>query len=186
MLLSQIGLKFEIVVSDTDEYIDKDNFDLNQVEQVAMEKVEDVATKVQDDVLIIGADTVVVVGKKVLGKPKDENESFEMLRFLSGKTHYVYTSIAILDKQTGEKLIKSTKSEVTFRKLKDQEILNYIQRETPFDKAGSYGIQGVANLFVEKINGCYNNIVGLSLYTLGQMLEEFDIKLVWIVFNVAF
>ena len=123
--------------------------------------------------MIIGADTVVVLNNQILGKPKDAKQAKEILQQLSGKTHEVYTGFAIVEKPSGEMLSEFEKTLVSFRKLADEEIDRYIQSGSPFDKAGGYGIQDQGALFVQKIDGCFYNVMGLPVTKLYQALEKF-------------
>jgi septum formation protein len=177
-LLEQIGLEFEIIPSNFDENIENKKFSKKLIESIAYEKAKEVAKRVPNDVLIIAADTVVIFKNQILGKPLDEEDAHKMLEKLSNKTHEVITSIAIIDKQEDKTLINSKISKVKFKKLSEREITDYIKTGEPMDKAGSYGIQAYGSLFVEKIDGCYNNIVGLPLNMLSEMLKSFGIHLI--------
>ena len=120
--------------------------------------------------IVIGADTVVVLDGKPLGKPKDAEDAARMLRSLSGKTHQVMTGVCVLK---GERVLTHTEvTEVTFRSLTEQEIINYVATKEPMDKAGAYGIQGGAARFVEGIRGDYYNVMGLPVCRLNLMLEK--------------
>ena len=147
------------------------------IENLAYEKAKDVANKVPEG-LIIGADTIVIFKDKILGKPKDENDAKNMLKMLSGNTHKVLTAVCIIDKDEDKTLINSCLSKVTFKKLTEEEIDAYIKTKEPMDKAGSYGIQAFGSLFVTKVEGCYNNIVGLPLNLLYEMLKAFGVYLI--------
>lgn len=136
----------------------------------------DVAGKVDYPAIIIGSDTVVTIDNKILGKPEDKNDAFNMLRLLSGRTHKVVSAIAVHDSETGKTRTASVTSEVEFRELTDREIRAYITTGEPFDKAGAYAIQGKAGTFVRAIKGCYSNIVGISVFKLAEMLKEFGIE----------
>lgn len=125
----------------------------------------------QQDAVVIGCDTLVILNGKIFGKPKDKSEAKNMLKELSGKTHEVITGCAVF---CGEKHISfSEVSKVTFFNLTDDEIEEYVSSGEPLDKAGAYGIQGKAALFVEKIDGDYNNIVGLPVARLNKYLKLF-------------
>ncbi|EKE04092.1 MAG: hypothetical protein ACD_20C00107G0002 [uncultured bacterium] len=175
-LLSNLGLKFEIIPSKVEEIIEGKTFSCELIEQLALDKVMDVKEKVDYPAVIIGSDTVVVVNHKILGKPKDKQDAFNMLRMLSGTTHEVISAIAITDTETGKTLTNSVTSNVTFKELSDSEINSYIATGEPMDKAGAYAIQGLASIFIKEISGCYTNIVGISTYKLVEMLKEFGIK----------
>lgn len=129
--------------------------------------------------IVIGADTVVVFKGEILSKPKNSEDAFRMLSLLSGKTHEVITGISILDLDRGQKIVDFEKTKVKFRDLDKDIIDKYISTEEAFDKAGSYGIQGIGALLVEKIDGCYLNVVGLPLVKLDKVLNRFfDISII--------
>ena len=138
------------------------------VRSLAAQMAEEVASSCDPDALIIAADTVVVCDGRVLGKPRDEEDAFHMLRLLSGRWHEVYTGLCLRDKDGC--VTEAERTAVRFRTLSDGEIRRYIQTGEPMDKAGAYGIQGKAALFVEAIEGDYYNVVGLPLCRLGRML----------------
>lgn len=177
-LLEQIGLEFDIIPSTFEENIEGKKFSRNLIEAMAFQKAKNVAENLDEEALIIAADTVVILGSKILGKPKDEADAENMLKQLSNKVHKVMTAIAVIDKYEEKTLINSTISKVKFKKLSEREIKDYIKTKEPMDKAGAYGIQAYGSLFVEKVEGCYNNIVGLPLNLLSEMLKSFDITLI--------
>ncbi len=124
---------------------------------------------------VIGSDTVVEADGVILGKPRDKADAFRMLRSLSGREHRVYTGVTVTD---GTKTISQAEiTRVFFREMTDREIEAYIATGEPMDKAGAYGYQGFASLFVERIDGDFFNVVGLPLCRLGHMLENFGVKL---------
>jgi len=177
-LLEQIGLDFEIITSNFDENIEGKKFSRKLIESLAYQKAKDVSERTENEALIIAADTVVILGSNILGKPKDEADAKNMLKQLSNRVHKVITAVAIIDKYEEKTLINSTISKVKFKKLTEREIEDYIKTGEPMDKAGSYGIQAYGSLFVEKVDGCYNNIVGLPLNLLGEMLKSFGVYLI--------
>lgn len=176
-LLKSMGLDFEVIVSEVEENIENEPFSTELIQNLAEEKAADVASKINFPAIIIGSDTVVVINNKILGKPKDREDAFNMLKMLSGNTHQVISAIAVLDKETGKVLKDSVVSDVTFKQLSDEEINSYIATGEPMDKAGAYAIQGFAGMFVKSINGCYSNIVGISVFKLAELLKEFGVKL---------
>ena len=125
--------------------------------------------------IVIGADTVVVLDGWVLGKPKSEADAAAMLRALSGRTHTVYTGVAV--ERGGERRLHAERTDVRFRALTDAEIAAYIATGEPMDKAGAYGAQGYASLFVEHLDGDFFNVMGLPLCALGKLLKELDVSL---------
>ncbi|MCR4881739.1 MAG: Maf family protein [bacterium] len=171
-LLSKIGLEFEVIPSNYDEKIQDNIFTYEKIETLAKNKAIDVAQRITEPAVIIAADTVVVLDGKILGKPHSKQDAEEMIKSLSGKTHEVITSIAMINTKTGKTLVKSTSTEVTFRKIEPEEIEAYINTDEPYDKAGAYAAQGLAAIFIEKINGCFNNVVGISVFEVNRMLKE--------------
>ncbi len=145
------------------------------VQRIAAGKALDVAGKAGEDSLILAADTVVVLEGRVLGKPRDEEDAFCMLRSLSGKKHTVYTGMAL---RRGEKAMTDyAAADVRFRELTDAEIRAYIATGSPMDKAGAYGAQDMAALFVERIEGEFYTVVGLPICRLGRMMHEFGVEI---------
>lgn len=172
-LLTKIVENFEIVVSNFDEDSIQFNGDVeNYVKTLAEGKAKNVASLSNDGSIIIAADTVVVIEGKILGKPKNEDDAYNMLKLLSNKVHRVYSGIAVIN--TANNIMKSEAvfTEVKFSELTHEDIIDYINSKEPLDKAGAYGIQGLGALFVEKINGCYYNVVGLPLNKLNKIIKE--------------
>ncbi len=144
------------------------------VKALSAAKAAEVSRRHPGDV-VIGADTVVALNGAILGKPRDEQEAFHMLRVLSGREHRVYTGVTVTNGITT--LSQAEETRVFFRALTDREIKAYIATGEPMDKAGAYGYQGFAGLFVERIDGDYFNVVGLPLCRLGHMLETLGVIL---------
>ena len=139
------------------------------VKALALAKAREVASRCAAEDLVIGADTIVWVDGRPFGKPHDEAEAARMLRRLSGDCHTVYTGVAVL--RGGTECVECEESRVWFRELSEEEIARYIATGEPMDKAGAYGAQGKASLFVEGIGGDFFNVVGLPLCLLGSMLK---------------
>ncbi|WP_297634081.1 Maf-like protein [uncultured Clostridium sp.] len=172
-LLKRIITDFEIKVSNLDEKKVVFNGNLNSyVEELAEKKGEAILDSVKEDSIIISADTIVSYGNNILGKPKDEDEAFKMLKSLSGNIHEVYSGISVYNTKTQKRLTTSIVTKVKFSMLTDTEIKEYIKSKEPLDKAGAYGIQGLGGVFVEEIQGCYYNVVGLSLNKTAKLLKE--------------
>lgn len=171
-ILTEMGLTFEVVKSPFVEEFDHSHFSYQEIERLAFGKARAVADEIKDDCLVIGADTVVVLNDKVLGKPKDFEEAKLMLEELSGKKHFVVTSICVIDTKTNTTKIESTISYVEFNKLSEEMITSYINNYKPFDKAGSYGIQELPSGFVKNVDGSFDNIIGLSSDSLSKLLQE--------------
>ena len=171
-LLSIMGLDFTVITADIDESIDPSLPIDGEVARLSYEKA--CAVCADDNALIISADTVVVYGERIMGKPSSADEARRMLTALSGNTHKVMTGVTV--KSAQRTVTKTVCSLVTFRALSDEEIESYIASGEPMDKAGAYGIQGKASVFVSRIEGDYFNIVGLPVCTLSEILKEFDVK----------
>ncbi|QPW52511.1 Maf-like protein [Clostridium botulinum] len=177
-LLQRITNKFEVIVSNFDENtVDfEGNFE-NYVMKLAKGKAISVAQNLSKDAVVIGCDTIVAFNGKVLGKPNDELEAFNMLKALSGNVHKVYSGIAVIDTRKGNTRVENVCTSVKFSSLTNEKIKEYISTKEPMDKAGAYGIQGFGGVFVEEINGDYYNVVGLSLNKLDKMLWEMGVDL---------
>jgi septum formation protein len=172
-LLEQIGLVFDVIPSDVDEDNVVHHDPLKNIEALALSKAQDIAKKVHEGI-IIAADTQILINGEAIGKPVDRADALNMLSMMIGKTHKVITGVAILDAQTGQKEIWVETTLVTFCKLSLDEINIYLDSSEYEGKAGAYGIQGRAAVFVEKIEGCYFNVVGLPLSKLMQKLRGFS------------
>ena len=179
-LLENIGCKFSVVISDADEdNIPKDLDPGTYVCELSLLKATQAAKHVDKNTLVIGADTVVAADGRILGKPVDKKEAFEMLKSMSGKTHYVYTGITVVDTNNMHAVSQYEKTAVTMREISDREINYYINNFSVLDKAGAYGIQEYASVFVSRIEGDYFNIVGLPLCRLSEMIsKEYGVDLV--------
>lgn len=176
-LLEQIRLPFEIRVSTCEEQI-RETLPEKIVEELSALKASDIALSLSKEekrqCLIIGADTVVSFDGHILGKPSDEKEAFSMLSSLSGTVHQVYTGVTLIYYQDGIRTQRSFYecSDVFFYPLSADEIHAYIATGEPMDKAGAYGIQGLAAAFVKCIKGDYYNIVGLPVARLRQEIKD--------------
>ena len=190
-LLEQIGLEFEICPAKGEEIITK-SIPEEVVMELSKQKAEEVAAMVSSfgenhkeittpsDILVIGADTVVAYDGKILGKPVDEADAKRMLTMLSGNTHSVFTGVTLvlIDKsgRAGE-LVFFEKTDVKMHAMSELEIDRYIATGEPMDKAGSSGIQGKCAIYIEKIDGDYNNVVGLPISRIYQELKKIGIDL---------
>ena len=167
-LLGLFRLPFTVRVADIDETMDPTLPPAREVARVSLEKAR--AVERGEDDVVIAADTIVVLGERLLGKPTSEAHAEEMLTALSGRAHQVMTGVTVL---CGDRAITATEiTDIHFRELSSREIRRYIATGEPMDKAGSYGIQGGAALFVEKLQGDYYNVMGLPVCRLLQMLRE--------------
>ena len=176
-ILKNTKLKFEVQKSDIEEVFLENESPESMVVRLAYEKAFDVAENNRDK-LVIGADTIVVLGDEVLGKPKDEEEAFDMIQKLSNKTHRVITGISLIHLKKGIVVNDYQISYVTFKDLSEDSIKDYINTKESLDKAGGYGIQGYGALLVDSIQGDYFNIVGLPISKPSDLLRDhFDINL---------
>ena len=166
-LLRWLITDFVVQPADIDEEVKDQYMPTDYVMEMARQKAAAIADEYPED-LVIASDTVVVLEEQILGKPKSREEAFGMLKSMSGGSHLVYTSVVICqEEQVAEKL---TSAKVTFYPLTDAEINRYLDS----DKAGAYGIQNGAGVFVEKIEGDYYSIVGFRVGAVNQMLKDFD------------
>ncbi len=169
-LLQQMGIPFEVISGEISE---ESCILLDPVQRVvALSKLK--AEAVVHDIvegLIIAADTIVYINREILGKPKDNHEAREMLQKLSGKTHEVFTGFTLLQVR-GKQLSDVERTTVTFRTLESWEIDDYVESGGPLDKAGGYGIQDRSGLFVDRIEGCFYNVVGFPLTKFYEGLKQ--------------
>lgn len=177
-LLRRIVNNFDVVVSDFDESkVEFNGICEEYVKELAKQKALSVSKLINKEAIIIGCDTVVSYKNCVLGKPKDKAEAFYMLKTLSGNIHQVYSGVAIYNTLSKKICLDCVCTNVKFSQITEEEIEKYIATGEPMDKAGSYGIQGYGGIFVEKINGCYYNVVGLPLNKLITMFKKMKINL---------
>ena len=171
-LLKQLGIKFKAFsVESPEDFLDGEH-PAECVKRIAIEKMELAKYKVNRSI-IITADTIVVLQHKVIGKPSSKTDAIKILSQLSGKVHTVYTGFCVLNQRTGLVILDYEKTDVKFRKLIKDEIIDYVSGGSPMDKAGAYGIQDdFGAVFVERINGCYYNVVGLPLTKLYKALRK--------------
>jgi len=178
-LLKSLGIDFIVKSSDIDETFDNNLSIIDNVNKLALDKAKEVSKNFSNDYIIIGADTIVIINNQVLGKPKDIEEAKYMLDLLSGNKHEVITSIALVPTNKDLKeTVSYCKNNVYFKNLSKQEINNYVNTGESMDKAGSYALQGIGSLFIDRIEGCYTNVIGLSLPLLHEMLKKYNINLI--------
>ena len=174
-LLSQIGIEYEVIPSNTEEIITS-TVPAEIVMELAKQKAEDVVRKVnQTGKVVLGADTIVAFDNKVMGKPVNEEDAFSMISLLENATHQVYTGVSLSYlKQDGEicSHVFYEKTDVVVYPMTKEEILSYIETKDCMDKAGSYGIQGAFAAFIKGIDGDYNNVVGLPIGRVYQELKN--------------
>ena len=173
-LLDLAKIEFEVLPSGYDEKIDK-SMSIEEIsKQLAYGKAKDVFDNTQGDRTIIGADTIVVKDNVIFGKPKDRNEAIKMLKEIQGDVHTVYTSLAILIEERGEykEYKEVVETDITVNPMTDAEIIEYVDSEEPFDKAGAYALQGEAAIYISGITGDYYTIVGLPVHLVYNHLQE--------------
>ncbi len=174
-ILRNAAIPFETQITLLDETILPGELPGDYVRRLALEKARAAAEARRDSSgnIFIGADTAVVVAGEILGKPESDEDARRMLRRLSGATHEVHTGLALLRRPDEIERVVEEITRVSFAPLSDDEIATYIATGEPFDKAGGYGIQGVAGRYVTRIEGCYFNVMGLPLARLWSLLKEF-------------
>ena len=175
-LLEQVGISFSLDPADVDERMLPREKPEAYAVRVALDKARVAAGRARTGI-VIAADTIVVVGDSILGKPVDAADARRMLSMLSGREHEVITGLAVMDAASRRSSVRTAVTQVCFRKLSEREISAYVATGEPLDKAGAYGIQERGALLVERIEGCYSNVVGLPLSLLGEMLANFGIIL---------
>ena len=171
-LLTQLGVEFERIVTDVEEWRQPQESAEQYVVRLARDKARAGVALAPRDLPVLGADTIVILNGEVLEKPQHPEDACAMLQRLSGQTHQVMTAVAIADRQQIVDCLVVT--EVTFRVLSQEDIAGYVASGEPMDKAGAYGIQGLGGCFVRKINGSYHAVVGLPLVETYELLNNFN------------
>jgi septum formation protein len=167
-LLEQIGIEFELVSIEIDETWDGKEPAKVHVKRMALEKARAAKAKIQNNLPILAADTCVVLDNKIIGKAETREEAIQMLEELSGRTHHVYTAVALI---TETEQVRLNINHVSFRPLTEADIRQYCETEEPLGKAGAYAIQGKAAAFIERLEGSYSGVMGLPLYEVAEMLK---------------
>ena len=177
-ILETMGVSFEIDVADVDESVDVCLSPVEAVCEISKRKAQKVAERHGGDEIVISADTVVVIDGKIIGKPKDKEDAFCILKNLSGRTHEVYTGFTVCGNGKTKTDFEVTK--VHFKELLDEDIRRYVATGESMDKAGAYGIQQKGNLFVDYIHGDYYNVVGFPISKICVTIRElFGINLLY-------
>lgn len=173
-LLEQIGVPFSVLVCPVEEKLKAGASHVRQVMFLAEMKARSAARVIAEG-LVIGADTLVVYNGRVLGKPEDISEAIKMLSLLEGNEHEVYTGLAVVQKPSGRTITAHECTKVRFKPLNLDQIKRYAATGEPLDKAGAYAVQGLGAIFIDRIEGCYSNVVGLPLALLADILKEFEV-----------
>ncbi|UKI41998.1 MAG: Maf family protein [Candidatus Melainabacteria bacterium] len=177
-ILKSLNINFEIIPSNYDEPINEnDIFSYQKIENIALNKAKSILNQIKTSSLIISADTVVVNDNKVLLKPKNQQNAFNILKSLSNKKHKVVTSVCLYETENNNYITYSSTTKVYFNELSDKQINNYILTFKPYDKAGAYGIQELPDGFLNKIEGSFSNVVGLSKEDLAVNLTKLNINI---------
>lgn len=176
-LLKQIGLRFTVAESRVKENRFLKNGRCGDfVIANALKKAEDAAKRFGSGI-VIGADTVVLVGKRIIGKPKSMKDAFHALKILSKKPQWVYTGIAVIDIDNDKAFTAYEKTKVYMYPLNDRQIERYFKKISPFDKAGSFDVQGPGSIFIDRIEGCFYNVVGLPLAKLAKIFKKIGVDI---------
>ena len=171
-LLGKIGLKFEIIPAKGEEVVTK-KLPWEVVEELSFQKAKEIADMQTEECIVIGSDTIVAKGEKIMGKPKDEADAYQMLSEIAGDVHQVYTGVTLIRTGKEPKVITfAEKTDVHLYPMSDEEIYAYIATKDPMDKAGAYGIQGDFTIHVKGIEGDYYNVVGLPIGKVYQELKQ--------------
>ncbi len=170
-LLRQIGIEFELVDIEIDEIWDRHEPVKVHVKRMALEKARTAKTKIQNNLPILAADTCVVLDNVILGKAETKEDAINMLGKLSGRTHHVYTAVALI---TEIERVCLNINHVSFCPLTETDIQQYCETEEPLGKAGAYAIQGKIAAFIEHLEGSYSGVMGLPLYDVSEMLKPID------------
>ena len=179
-ILENLGIPFKVIRSDADEYLDLENSPFEWVSTLSKRKAYAVLRKVKGPAIILGVDTVVADMGRILGKPKDKEEAMQMLRQLQGRRHNVYSGVTLLiveeDGSLQEEIIVDS-TEVSFNPISLDEIYAYLETGEYEDKAGAYGIQGKAGLFIDTLYGSYYTVVGMPVHLVYEVLKKHGISL---------
>lgn len=170
-ILKMIGLKFEVVVSDTDENIEEEN-PAKFVEQLSLKKGKAVSNKIEGQAIIIAADTIIYFNGKKYEKPKSKEEAFEFIKEFSGNKSIAYTGITVIDLYNDKTITTSSKVDVYFKNISDEEINWYVNTEKRLLNCCGYAPEGKAAIFIDKIDGDYNTLIGISPSVILDMLKE--------------
>ena len=174
-LLDLINIKYEIIVSDVDETLEENLNIEEQSKMLSYKKAKAVFDRTKGDRIVIGSDTMVVKNNKIYGKPKDENDAFEMLKELNNSKHEAITGLAILVEKDGkyEEYIDYDITEVYFKDMTDEEITKWINTGKTLDKAGAYAVQDEFIVYIDKINGNYSTVKGLPIHKVYEVLKKY-------------
>lgn len=176
-ILDLAKIDFEVIPSSYEEKLNRELSVEEQVQELAHGKALNVYNNTQGDRTIIGADTIVVKDDKILGKPRDRQDAIRMLKSIQGDVHSVYTAISIIIEEKGKcrEIKEVVRTEITVTNMTDAEIIEYVDNEEPYDKAGSYAIQSCFAKYIEEIDGNYMSVIGLPINKVYQILKDNEI-----------
>ena len=169
-ILSRAGVSHKVIVPDIVEGLNGGRAGIRKIKEIALSKAENVRRRCKEQIPVIAADTVVCLRGRILGKPAGKTEARDMIKSLSGRWHKVITGYCVMWDEC-DYICGCSVTRVRFRKLDSSVINEYIQTDEPYDKAGGYGIQSLASVFVERISGCYCNVMGLPVSKILSMLK---------------
>lgn len=175
-LLRDIGLKFRVSISKVKEEGTSRTGCASLVKRNSLKKARDVAGRFSSGV-VIAADTVVLAGGRLIGKPRDLKHAARMLKFISGRPQWIYTGITVIDIDKGLTLTDYDKTKLYMRPLSGVQIRRYFRKMSPLGRAGAFDIQGMGGLFIDRIEGCFYNVVGLPLAKLARMLKKTGVEI---------
>jgi len=176
-LLKQIGLEFQVAASKAKESRCLKAGCASLVISNALNKAKAAAKRFKTGI-VIGADTIVLAGKKVVGKPKNKKEAVKVLKLLCRKPQWVYTGLAVVDIGRNKVFTDYDKTKVYMQALSDSQIKNYFRKISPMDKAGAFDIQGLGSIFIDRVEGCFYNVVGLPVSKLAKMLKKAGVEII--------
>ena len=168
-LLSYFGIPLEIIKPEIQEHVDPELSPEEVVKSLAFQKGDSVVKTIGDRNPVLSSDTIVVLDGKILGKPQDKEDAGNMMRRLSGRTHHVFTGVAVFYNENVD--LFAVKSGVTFKDLTEKEIADYCETDEPYDKAGAYAVQGIGSFMVKSIDGSYSNVIGLPV---SEVISHFQ------------
>ena len=168
-LLSYFNVPMEIIKPEIEEHVDPELTPEEVVKSLAFQKGDSVVKNIGAKNPVLSSDTIVVLDGKILGKPEDRADAMKMMRELSGRTHHVFTGVAVFFKDKTN--VFAVKSGVTFKELSENEISDYCDTDEPYDKAGAYAVQGIGSFMVKAIDGSYSNVIGLPV---SEVVEHFQ------------
>lgn len=171
-ILASVGIDFKVLTKEVEEDIKCDNY-LDYPMLTAIKKADAILDIVSDEDIVLCCDTIVYAKGEILGKPHNREEAYQMIKNISGDSHYVVTGVFLGNKDKQLKYSISTKVNVS--KMSDEEINSYVDTTEPYDKAGGYAIQGIFGKYIESIEGDYYNVVGLPINSIYKALKDFDI-----------